>query len=253
MARPQKNTVDYFPFYCEEGKKMYYLEETYGNDGFATFIKILRELAKTDYHYLDLSKKPSMMFLSAKCKVPVDVLESIINDLAMLGKFDTILWNENKIIWCQTFIDSIQDAYLKRSNTCITYNSLLQLLDSLGVRKLSKSSNKPDKCNSEDTVNTQTILKKTKEDNIEERKLKFATLVKGFESDFEIQMLRDFYMYWSEHSPQGSKMRYEKEKVFDVKRRLDNWAKRSVRFDPPKEEIDPRVKHVQEQILKYSK
>lgn len=31
MARPQKNTVDYFPFYCEDGKKMYYLE-VYAND-----------------------------------------------------------------------------------------------------------------------------------------------------------------------------------------------------------------------------
>ena len=46
MARPQRNNVDYFPFYCEEGNKMFYLEETYGNDGFAVFVKLLRELAK---------------------------------------------------------------------------------------------------------------------------------------------------------------------------------------------------------------
>ena len=48
MARPERNNVDYFPFYCEDGNKMFYLEETYGNDGFATFIKLLRELAKTN-------------------------------------------------------------------------------------------------------------------------------------------------------------------------------------------------------------
>ena len=69
MARPEKNTVEYFPFICDEGKKMFYIEETYGNDGFSTFIKILRELAKTDFHYLDLSKKTTLMFLSAKCKI----------------------------------------------------------------------------------------------------------------------------------------------------------------------------------------
>ena len=49
MARPERNNIDYFPFYCEDGKKMFFLEETYGNDGFAVFIKLLRELAKTDF------------------------------------------------------------------------------------------------------------------------------------------------------------------------------------------------------------
>lgn len=139
MARPQRNNVDYFPFLCEDGKKMFYLEETYGNDGFATFVKLLRELAKTDYHYLDLSKNTTFMFLSAKCKVSKEILESIINDLVDLEKFDKVLWAENKIIWCQDFIDSIEDAYIKRSNKCITYDSLLLLLISLGVRKPSKS------------------------------------------------------------------------------------------------------------------
>lgn len=170
MARPQKNTVDYFPFYCEEGKKMYYIEETYGNDGFATFVKILRELAKVDYHYLDLSKKSSMMFLSSKCKVSIELLESIINDLVMLEKFDEVLWNENKIIWCQSFVDSIQDAYVKRSNECITYKSLLLLLEGLGIRKPNKLPLKPSKGGSEVSVNTQTILKDTILDKIKEKK-----------------------------------------------------------------------------------
>lgn len=142
MARPERNNVDYFPLYCDEGKKMFYLEETYGNDGFATFIKILRELAKTDYHYLDLSKNTTKMFLSAKCKISKETLESIIKDLVDLEKFDSVLWNENSIIWCQDFVDSIQDAYKKRNNECISYGGLLLHLTSLGIRKQSKSISK---------------------------------------------------------------------------------------------------------------
>ena len=88
MARPQRNNVDYFPFICDEGNKMFFIEQQYGNDGFATWVKLLRELAKTDYHYLDLSKKPTAMFLSAKCKVSVEILEAIISDLVDLEKFD---------------------------------------------------------------------------------------------------------------------------------------------------------------------
>ena len=164
MARPERNTVDYFPFYCDEGEKMFYIEQTYGNDGFATFIKILRELSKKDYHYLNLQDEPSKMFLSAKCKVSKEVLISIINDLVNFGKFDAELW-DNSIIWCQDFIDSIQDAYKKRNNKCIDRNSLLLLLDSKGVLKPSKSNPKPSKCILKVAVNPQRKEKDTIEEN----------------------------------------------------------------------------------------
>jgi len=138
MARPERNNVDYFPFYCDEGQKMFYIENKYGNDGFACFIKILRELAKKDYHYLNLQDKASRMFLSAKCKVTEETMMCIIEDLVELGKFDKALWSD-KIVWCSDFIDSIQDAYSKRNNKCISYEGLLSLLEGLGVRKPSKS------------------------------------------------------------------------------------------------------------------
>jgi len=173
MARPEKNVVKYFPLDCESGKKMFYIEETYGNDGFATFIKILQELARSEYHYLNLSKSTTIMFLSSKCKVSKEVLLAIINDLVDLEKFDKELWEENNIIWCQDFINSIQDAYLKRKNNCITKNQLLLLLDSLGVRKLTKLSNKTSLCIENTANNTQIRLDKTKEDKTKLDDIKF--------------------------------------------------------------------------------
>lgn len=111
---------------------MYYIEETYGNDGFATFVKILRELARTNYHFIDLQERTTTMYLAAKCKVSVDKMEAIIKDLVELGKFDRQLWQEHRAIFCQDFIDSIQDAYKKRSNICVTRGDVF-------LRVLSKS------------------------------------------------------------------------------------------------------------------
>jgi hypothetical protein len=196
MARPERNNVDYFPFICEEGKKMYYIEETYGNDGFASFVKILRELAKSENHYLDLSATTTLMFLSAKCKVQKDVLLSIIKDLVDLGKFDKVLWDENNIIWCQDFIDSIQDAYIKRKNKCITYHGLLHLLSSKGVRKLSKSK-------IIDTDNTQSIVEYRKEDKTKED-LEF-NLTNNLHSKKE----NDFDVFWDKY---GKKVDFKKSK-----------------------------------------
>lgn len=112
----------------------------------------------------------------------------------------------------------------------------------IGLREKPK---KADNDNVSDSVNV-------KRNNIEERKLKFASLVESFKTNYPIEMLRDFYSYWSEHSSQGVKMRFEKETVFDINKRLINWHKRSDKFDKPTQEIDPLVKHVQETIQKYS-
>jgi len=232
MARPERNNVDYFPFICEEGNKMFYIEETYGNDGFATFVKLLRELAKTNNHYLDLSKPTTVMFLSAKCKVSKDVLLAIVNDLVEVGKFDPVLWNENKIIWCQYFIDSIQDAYFKRKNKCITYDGLLLLLISLGIRKPVKSKpTVPDKPQSieEDTKlnenkeNDILLVKETKLNITERKKLFYESLI-PFSETYDKATLRDFYEYWTEHGEKDLKFRKEKEKTFGLERRLKTWS-----------------------------
>jgi len=137
MARPERNSVDYFPFICKEGKAMFYMENKYGNDGFATWVKILRQLAFANYHYLDLSNKADLMFISSKCRVSEDVLVCIIDDLVELGEFDKYLW-ENKVIWSPKFIESIHDAYKKRNNECITYEGLNELLTSKGILKQPK-------------------------------------------------------------------------------------------------------------------
>lgn len=117
--RPHKLNVDYHPHLIGDGTKMHYIENKYGNDGYATWHKILEVLAKTDNHYLDLSEQRQLMFLSARCRVSEDVLKSIISDLAVMGAFDAELW-EVSVVWSDKFIDSIQYAYAKRSNSCIT-------------------------------------------------------------------------------------------------------------------------------------
>jgi hypothetical protein len=172
MARPQRNDVDYFPFYCKTGNTNDYIEATYGNDGFAAWVKLLRELAKTDYHYLNLSIKQKLMTIVAKCKVSEDVLMAIISDLVELGEFDAELWNENRIVWSAKFIDSVEDAYKKRSNNILKREELLQLLVSLGIRK-------PTYIEQNSTVNPQSKVEYSK---VKESKLNDAGVEESLDS-----------------------------------------------------------------------
>jgi len=168
MARPERNTIDYFPHLLGEGKKMYFIENKYGNNGYATWYKILEKLGSTEYHYLNLNREDEVMFLAAKCKVTEDLLISIINDLSKMDVFDKELWS-NKIVWCPQFIESIDDAYKRRNNKCITLDSLRVLLTDLGILK-------PIKGVLKSYINTQRIVEDSIEDKSKEDYRAFSHL-----------------------------------------------------------------------------
>lgn len=135
MARPERNNVDYFPHEATHGKKMFYITQKYGNDGYATWFIILEKLSRTEYHYLNLSDDMQMMYLTAECRINEDRLKNILNDLARFGAINKKLWKARSIIWSQKLTDSIIDAYKKRNNKCITLQGLVTRLKGLGVLK----------------------------------------------------------------------------------------------------------------------
>lgn len=161
MARPPRNNVDYFPFYCKEGRAMFYIEEKYGNDGYAAWIKILRQLAVTNFHYLNLSDDVDAMYLAAKCKVSEDQLINIITDLAKLKEFNIDLWNECRVVYSEKFIESIEDAYSKRNNKLMSLSGLREHLLGLGILKPIKRKPKGGR-------NPQSIVEYIKEENTKE-------------------------------------------------------------------------------------
>jgi len=74
--------------------------------------------------------------------------------------------------------------------------------------------------NVNDNVNVNVI-----KNNIEERKINFANSLKQFLETFGKEVLNDFYLYWCEHGINDKKMRFEKEKSFDINLRLKRWVK----------------------------
>ena len=164
MARPQSNTVEYFPHYISDGKKMFFIETKYGNDGFATWFKILESLASTENHYLDLENETDVMFLSSKCRVEEKVLFSILNDLSKLGEIDKDLWSE-KIVFSEKFIESIQDAYKRRNSKCMQK-------DGLCIHLLSLCRLKPKFVSNETNINTQSKVKEIKEEESKQNESK---------------------------------------------------------------------------------
>ena len=47
-----------------------------------------------------------------------------------------------------------------------------------------------------------------------------------YKEKYGIEMIQEFVDYWTEMMPNGKKQRWQKQKAFDINRRLINWAKR---------------------------
>ncbi|WP_124058435.1 hypothetical protein [Vaginisenegalia massiliensis] len=113
MARPKKQTVDYFPHIATSGKTMFIIESLFGNDGYAFWFKTLELLATTEGHVINCRNSSDWEFLLAKTKLDDVMARSILDKLSDLGSIDQELWN-NGLIWSQNFVDNIADVYKNR-------------------------------------------------------------------------------------------------------------------------------------------
>ena len=68
---------------------------------------------------------------------------------------------------------------------------------------------------------------------VKEREQMFINHCKSFYKKYKISdvMLVDFVNYWTEINPDGKKMRFEMEKVFDHKRRLVKWRDNNKKWE----------------------
>jgi hypothetical protein len=76
-----------------------------------------------------------------------------------------------------------------------------------------------------------------KENNIQERKLKFADTLKPFLETYGKDLLNDFYNYWTEPNHSNTKMKFELNKTWSIEGRLRTWAKNDKNFNKDKQTI----------------
>jgi DNA replication protein DnaD len=77
-------------------------------------------------------------------------------------------------------------------------------------------------------------------ETIQQRETNFVTLVKDIalkEQNEELtdEMIKNFTSYWTESNVNGQKMRYEMQKTFDIKRRLNKWLSNTKEWNIIKE------------------
>jgi len=117
VARPQKQTVDYFPHDAKasEGDTLTILQSRFGNDGYAFWFKLLEKISSSENHVIDCRNPIKWQLLLAKTCTNEERGSAIMELLCELEAIDAQLWRECKIIWCQKLVNNIADAYKNRN------------------------------------------------------------------------------------------------------------------------------------------
>lgn len=98
-----------------------------------------------------------------------------------------------------------------------------------------------------DNVTVTDTVKEIK-NNIDERKLKFASTLEVYLSQYGRDLLKDFYLYWTEPNKSNTKFRQELEKTWNLERRLNTWAKNDKNFNNNKKQNHEQLTNLTEQI-----
>lgn len=119
MARPKKQTVDYFPHDTDASSRrtLTILQHRFGNDGYAFWFKTLEVLGQSPGHFFDFNDAQDWEFLLAKTGIKdPETARTILDALSTLEAIDRVLYSKG-VIWSQNFVDNIADVYRRRNTS----------------------------------------------------------------------------------------------------------------------------------------
>lgn len=144
MARPLKQTVDYFPHYSDASERMtlFTLLNKYGNEGYAFWFRLLELLARTEGHALPISTPTQWQYLLGHTGVTDDTAHDILQTLVDLDAIDPEL-AAVKIIWCANLVSNVADAYKRRQVMLPERPDGLKPNGGIEVRRIPKVESEP--------------------------------------------------------------------------------------------------------------
>jgi len=255
MGRPVKNNCDYFPHFTtmRNHKKVKSLRAKFGQVlGYAFWSMFVEYLTEQDGTEIEFSDLEIEMF-SGELGVSATEIRSMIDYCI---KIELLFLTDDNFIYSDSLNELLQPVFDKRQNAKersktrerhvngqFSTNNSTKLgvsateIPQIEVKKI-KENNKEENNNKE--------INKEKSNGgkppiltIDERKENFKNELKPFLEKYGKELLNEFYSYWTEKTPTAKKMRFEKQDVFEVSKRLATWEKNNKAFN---KQIPPPIK-----------
>lgn len=162
--------------------------------------------------------------LKAVIKVDLKKYEKVIENKSYQGRLGNLKrWHNDLFLLVENNTISLDEAENKALNrkTSVSDKNI-----AVAIKPLQNIA-----VNDNDNVNVNVINK------IEARSQIFKDSLLEYKNKHQVNMLKEFYNYWTEPNQSKSKMRFELEKTWSLDRRLETWAKRENSFN-----VKPQIK-----------
>lgn len=235
MARPIKNNADYFSHDAgmRNHKKVKAIRSKFGITGYAVWSMLLEYLTGGDgnvFPYTDLEFE----LMSGDFGIPATEIRSVVDYCVSIE----LLFNKNGFINSDSLDERLAPVYEKRrvakelskqqqrTNGQFSSNNTEQhgeTVTEIPQSKVKESKGNETKVEEIKAVDNIPEIAATKVATIEDRQKTFFERLNQYASQYDAMMLKNFFEYWCEKNPNGRKMRFEMQKVFDMGRRLSTW------------------------------
>ncbi len=211
-----------------------------------TFIKIFRKIFEWEW-YSDVNVCRVFIHLLLKAnhkpnrwKGQVIERGSLVTSYAKLGKQTTL--SIQSVRTCLNKLKSTNELTIKTTNK-FTIISLTNYDNYQSYKKenntIDNTENNKQLTNNQQTINKQLTTNNNvkNEKNVNNKSLfetkqnNFYNQIAEYKDKYPKEMLRAFYDYWSEPNSCKSKMKFELEKTFEIKRRLEYWSRNDKQFN----------------------
>lgn len=235
MARPVKIGLDYFPLdtNIDSDDKIQLIEAEFGIKGFAIVIKLFCKIYADKGYYYNWTDKERLLF-AKKMGETVGLVDEIVKRSVKWGLFNESVFNQFQILSSE----AIQSRFLE----AVSRRGIVEMIQEYLLIDINDYKNKVNVNIYSINVNnsTQSKGKKIKVKEIGEvsppqksfkqfSKTDFTEDIQQHLSEYGKDLCNQFFGYWTEKSASG-KMKFQLEKTWDTKRRLDTWKRNDEKF-----------------------
>ncbi|MDD4210706.1 MAG: DUF4373 domain-containing protein [Bacteroidales bacterium] len=238
-------------YYATLDPKIIALLGDYGAVGYGIYWRIVEMLHSENEHKLPL-KEYIIRAIAKQMSTSVEQTSAFINDC--INVYELFIEEDGNFYSKRVLenIEKMENIKEKRSNagkisaekrknaTCVEQSLTSVQQNSTSVQqnltqsnKIKENKIKENKIKEIKDINKDCFVAdksaiKTKD--LEFRKNEFKNNLEPFLEIYGKDLLNDFFRYWTEHNPDGKKMRFEMEKVFDISKRLKTWSNNENKF-----------------------
>ena len=116
MGRLPKIGVDYFTHdvHAAIGPTLFTVQNSFGNDGYALWFKLLEFMGTQKDLYADFSVVKDWKYFLSIARVDEEKAKAILNLLADIDAIDKELWSKHQIVWSDNFAGRAKPVFDKR-------------------------------------------------------------------------------------------------------------------------------------------